>query len=127
MLDVFWGSYYLALAVVILGHFGFAYLQWFKWPGLAKSLTKLPEGALETSASLGRSFASYNASIAVGLLLSFRLEDPTRMSAQAVVLALIVATAAVGAAGTKTNRILKFRLTPAAAALVFYALIQAST
>ena len=126
-------AYVAAVLAVIGGHLFFAYGQWFKWPKLCEALTNLRDDEVERTAFLGRSFASYNASIALGLALSFLIEyaseagseDAPQMGAhgaiedwvQGVVLVLIVATAAVGASGTKTNTILKFRLLPAAVAL----------
>ncbi|WP_298921629.1 DUF1304 family protein [uncultured Roseobacter sp.] len=114
--------YLLALLTVILGHFIFAYLQWFKWPGVCKRLTDLANEEAIKTISLGRSFASYNGAIAIGLCLSFLLPEGSQRPSQAIVLALIVGTAAVGASGTKGNMIIKYRLMPAAAALVFWLL-----
>ncbi len=107
----------LAMFAVIAGHFGFAHLQWFRWDRVCAKLTDLtPEEAVRT-AFLGRSFASYNASIGLGLGLSFLLAEGAREWVQAVTLALIVFTAAIGAAGTRGNLILLARLAPAAVAL----------
>lgn len=107
------------MAVVIIGHLFFAYGQVFKWPEICKQLLGLEPDTAQRIAGLGHSFASYNAAIAVGLLLSFRLDGTTRDWVQGVVLLLIVATAAVGTRGTKGNTILKYRLLPAVLALVF--------
>ncbi|MEM7224092.1 MAG: DUF1304 family protein [Pseudomonadota bacterium] len=119
------------LAFVIFGHFKFAKLQWFHWDALCEKLTDLRDEEIKRTAFLGRSIASYNASIGVGLILSLLLapnmEDlvprpevglPAPVVwVQGVVLALIVATAAVGSSGVRDNSILKGRLLPAAAAL----------
>ena len=110
--------FYLALIAVIGGHFAFAYMQWFKWKGLCRSVTDMSDEAIEQSAFLGRSIGSYNASIGVGLLLSFRLSDTAEYRVQLAVFAFIVLTAAVGAMGTKGNRILILRLLPAALAFI---------
>ena len=104
---------------VVLGHFYFAYKQWFKWPELCADLTELEGGEVAKTAFLGRSFASYNASVGLGLNLSFRLSTEAIFSVQAIVLAMIVATAAVGSSGVRGNKILVGRLAPAAFALVF--------
>ena len=109
--------FYLAMAVVIGGHVFFAVMQACNWDILAGNLTDMSRGEIEASAFLGRSIASYNVSIALGLGLSFLLPKGPRARVQYVVLALIVATAAVGAAGTKGNDILLARLLPAAIAL----------
>ena len=111
--------YYATLALVIAGHLLFAFLQWFKWDFVCKRMTDLTGPEVERTAFLGRSFASYNASVGVGLLLSCCLDPTPQAWVQGVVLALIVATAAVGAAGAQGNAILKYRLSPAAAALIF--------
>lgn len=108
----------LAMAVVIVGHFLFAYLQWFRWRQVCKRLTDFTPDEAIKAAFLGRSVASYNAAIAVGLLLSFLLAHDTQLYVQGVVLALIVLTAVVGATGTRGNAILIARLLPAAAALL---------
>ena len=110
--------YWIALFCVVVGHLYFAYGQCFKWPEICKELTKLSETEAMNTKSLGRSFASYNFSIAVGLILSFLLPDSLRSWTQVVVLTLVVFTAAVGAAGTEGNTILLKRLLPAAIALV---------
>ena len=114
--------FYLAMLAVIGGHFFFAYGQWFKWPDLCKELTDLEGQEVDKTTFLGRSIASYNASIGAGLLLSFLLVNEAWV--QGVTLALIVATAAVGASGTKTNTIRNLRLLPAAAALVLLIILQ---
>jgi uncharacterized membrane protein len=106
------------LTLVISGHFFFAYQQWFKWPQLCGKLTELTGSEIENTAFLGRSIASYNASIGVGLLLSLRLDDIPQAWVQGVTLLLITITAAVGAVGTKGNSILIARLMPAALALL---------
>ena len=111
-------AYLLAIAAVIGGHFFFAYAQWFRWPKVCEKLLGLLEPEAERIAPLGRSFASYNASIAVGLCLSFLLPDPSRILVQGVVLTLITLTAVVGALGTRGNTILLGRLIPAVAALL---------
>ena len=110
--------FYLAMVIVILGHLYFAFKQRFRWRELCEQLTELREPEIEKTAFLGRSVASYNASIAVGLGASFGLAEGPQAWVQAVVLALIVATAAVGASGTKGNTILIARLLPAAVALI---------
>lgn len=110
--------YLLLLVAVIAGHFVFAQRQWFNWPFVAKKILGYPDEIHEITAGVGRSFASYNASIAVGLCLSFLLEPVSRHWVQGVVLALIVLTAIVGTQSTKGNFILYFRLSPAAAALI---------
>lgn len=115
---------YAALMAVILGHLFFAYQQWFKWPDLCEKLTDLRGEDIEKTAFLGRSIASYNTSIVVGLLLSFRLDDAPQAWVQGMTLALIVATAAVGATGTRGNAILIARLLPAAVALVALIYLQ---
>ena len=56
-------------------------------------------------------------SIGTGLLLSFLLADEPRAWVQGVTLALIAATAAVGALGAKGNTIRNTRLLPAVIAL----------
>ncbi|MBG6207806.1 DUF1304 family protein [Roseibium album] len=111
--------YWLLMLAVIGGHLFFAYGQWFKWPDLCEKLTDLTGEEIEKTAFLGRSFSSYNASVGVGLCLSFWLPVPAQAWVQGVVLALIVFTAAIGAQGTKGNSILVMRLVPAALALVF--------
>lgn len=115
--------YYGAMVAVIFGHFFFAYGQYSRWPELCGKLTDLKGEEIEKTAFLGRSFASYNAAIGVGLVLSFFLEANAKFSVQAVVLALVVVTAAVGASGTKGNTILIARLAPAAIALLSIFLI----
>ena len=62
--------YKFLLICVIGGHFFFAYGQWFKWARLCEKLTDLTGGEVEKTAFPGRSFASYNFSIGLGLLLS---------------------------------------------------------
>lgn len=111
--------YLLALAAVVIGHFIFAYGQWFRWLDICKKLTDLTEDEAQKTISMGRSFASYNASIGLGICLSFLLPETQRHWTQGVVLALVVLTAAVGASGTKGTTILVRRLLPAAVALVF--------
>lgn len=110
--------YLPALLIVIGGHFFFAYGQWFRWSDICKELTNLTDDEARKTASMGRSFASYNASIGVGICLSFLLPETPRDWAQGVVLVLVVGTAAVGVSGTKGSTILVKRLVPAAVALV---------
>ena len=114
-LGVFEIPYNIALLIVIFGHFFFAYTQWFKWPELAEKLTELRGEEIVKTASLGRSFASYNLSIGIGLLLSLLFYDSAII--QGVVLALISLTALVGASGTKGMTILLLRFLPALIAL----------
>lgn len=116
--------YLLVLLAVVGGHFFFAYGQWFQWPNICKRLTHLTEGEAHKTTGLGRSFASYNASIGTGICFSFLLPEPPRDWTQGVVLAFVVATAAVGASETKGNTILVTRLLPAAIALVLLFLSQ---
>ena len=116
--------YYLAMFVVVGGHFFFAYRQWFRWPDLCAKLTDLTGSEAEKTAFLGRTFAAYNAAIAAGLFLSFLLAEGPRAWVQGVTLALIVATAAVGGSGTKGNTILMVRLLPAALALVILVILR---
>jgi uncharacterized membrane protein len=116
--------YYILMALVIGGYLYFAYRQWSDWPAVAAKISKLTALEAEKTEFLGRSFASYNASIGVGLLLSFLLEGSAEPWVQGVTLAAIVGTAAVGAMGTTGNLILKFRLFPAAAALAVLILWQ---
>lgn len=107
----------IAMFLVIAGHFAFAYLQWFDWEALTGRLTKMSPDSVAEAAFLGRSIASYNAAIGLGLLLSLKLEARARFFTQAVVLACIVVTAVVGAMGTEGPSILIARLAPAAFAL----------
>ncbi|MCG7519503.1 DUF1304 family protein [Ruegeria sp. Ofav3-42] len=111
--------YYLALAAVIIGHLVFAYAQWFHWQRVCERLTIFDAKEIEKTRFLGRSIASYNASIGVGLCLSIFLPDISQAWTQAVVLGFIVLTAMVGNAGARGNFILYTRLSPAAIALVF--------
>lgn len=110
--------YWMAMAAVIGGHFFFAYLQWFRWPYICKKLTNFSEEEIKGTAFLGRSFSSYNASIAVGLCLSFWVPVPYQVFTQSAVLLLISITAAVGALGTRGNTILIVRFMPASVAFV---------
>lgn len=110
--------YYVSLLFVVGVHILFAYRQWFQWPKVCEALTDLEGAEVAKTASLGRSFASYNGSIAVGLLMSLSLEPNSQTWVQGVTLGFIVLTAAVGASGTKGNTILLFRLLPAAIALL---------
>ena len=110
--------FYLLFSLVIVGHFFFAYQQWFKWPELCAKLTEFTGSEIEKTAFLGRSIASYNASISVGLLLSLLLAEPGQAMVQGVTLLLVVATAVVGAQGTRGNSILIARLAPALLALI---------
>ena len=107
--------YKLALLVVIAGHFFFAYSQWFKWPKLCEKLTNLNSDEIESTRFLGRSIASYNFSIGIGLLLSLFISKSAAV--QGVVLALIAVTAIVGSMGTKGRSILLMRFLPAVISL----------
>lgn len=122
----------ILLAAVIIGHIAFAFIQVFFWPWLCGRITDLTAEEAESSRFLGKSIASYNASIAVGLLLSLRLvedgfakflsgdlvnpEHGAFVGVQMTVMAFIAATAIVGALGTKGKTILVMRFLPAAAA-----------
>lgn len=110
--------YWIALAAVILGHFFFAYAQSFRWPALCEKLTDLRGEEIQKTATLGFSFASYNAAIGIGLCCSFLLPAANQSAVQAVVLALIVVTASVGARVTHGNTILFARLLPAVVSLL---------
>lgn len=114
-----------AMLLVIAGHFYFAYKQWFDWPALTKDLTTMSDAAVAEAAFLGRSIASYNAAVGLGLALSFLLAARARFFVQAVVLLCIVGTAAVGAMGTEGASILIARLAPAA--IAFAALLAGGT
>ena len=118
--------FYFAIAAVIGGHFFFAYSQWFKWPRLCEKVTYLEGPEIEKTAFLGRSFASYNASIGLGLTLSFKFEDDSQVWVQGVTLALIAVTAAVGASGSKGTLIRNFRLFPAIVALALLLVVRFS-
>ncbi len=111
--------YYLALAAVIGGHFAFAYAQWFRWQDVCERVTDFNVEEVNRTRFLGRSIASYNASIGLGLCFSFLLPGSSQSWTQAFVLAFIVLTAMVGSAGTRGNFIFYARLSPAALALVF--------
>jgi uncharacterized membrane protein len=116
--------FYLAMLAVIGGHFFFAYVQWFKWSKLCEKITDLNIDEIKNTAFLGRSFASYNASIGTGLILSFLLVDKPQVWVQGVILALIALTASVGAAGTSDNTIRNYRLLPAVSALAVLIALQ---
>lgn len=107
---------------VVIGHVFFALGQWFAWPRVCKKLTDFSDETIEHTAFLGRSIASYNAAIAVGLLMSLSLPEELQSSVQAVVMALISATALVGWMGTKGNSILYVRFLPAFIAMVLLVL-----
>jgi uncharacterized membrane protein len=127
----------VCLAAVILGHFVFAIVQVFFWPWLCRRVTKLTDEEIESSRFLGRSIASYNASIGLGMALSLRLlengsdrfwdgellipADGAFLSVQMAVMAFIAATALVGAMGTSGKTILIARFSPAAAAFLILA------
>ncbi len=117
-------AWYIFLAIVIGGHLLFAYKQWFNWEGICEELTDLTRAEALKTAFLGRSFASYNACIGIGLLLGLLLESPVREWVHGVVLALIAVTAFVGALGTKGNKIRNFRLFPALGGLTTLVLLQ---
>ena len=103
--------------VVILTHILFAGMQGFLWPVVAKRLLKIEDqDAIEKTATVGRSFASYNFSIAIGLGLSFHLSESVVLDVQITVMALIVFTAIVGFLGTRSKVILAARFLPAVAA-----------
>lgn len=114
--------YKIVLLFVIAGHFFFAYGQWFKWPKLCEKLTNLNSDEVESTRFLGRSIASYNFSIGIGLLLCMVFLND--VAVEAVVLIFIVATAFVGAKGTNGNSILLLRLAPAAVALLLLTVIR---
>lgn len=105
--------------IVVLGHATFAAMQAFKWPFVAKRLLDITDpDVIEATRLVGKSFASYNFSVAIGFWLTFRLADGVRQDVQTVILALIVFTAIVGFTGTKSKVILFGRLLPAAIALL---------
>lgn len=110
----------ISIALVILGHLVFASMQALAWGFVAKRLLGVTDPAtIAQTASVGMSFASYNLSIAVGLVLSFLLADPIRSKVQFSVLALIVFTAIIGYLSTGSIVILLGRLLPAAVAGLF--------
>ncbi|MEM0907172.1 MAG: DUF1304 family protein [Pseudomonadota bacterium] len=112
-------GYFVLLVAVIFSHVVFAGVQAFFWPSIAKRLFDLTDpSAVEKTTGVSHSFASYNLSIAIGLIMSTRLQAPFDREVQFVVLALIVFTAVVGYLGTKSKIILFFRLAPAALALL---------
>ncbi len=119
--------YYLVMLFVIGSHIFFAYGQWFKWPELCKKLTDLEGIEVSKTAFLGRSIASYNASIGVGLLLSFLLDSSSGAWVQGVTLALVIATATVGSISTKGNFIRNYRLLPAILALLCLVIVLTSS
>lgn len=112
------GIFILAMIAVIGGHFLFAYRQAFAWWPTARAITDLTKEEAEKVAFLGRSIASYNACIGLGLVASFGLAAGPQAWVQGATLLFIVLTAAVGASGTKGNLILYARLSPAAVALI---------
>ena len=97
--------------IVIAAHVLFAGMQQFRWPFVAERLLKItdPE-AVASTATVGKSFASYNFGIAVGLGLSFRLPEAARDDVQLAVMVIIVFTAIVGYLGTRSLVILLGRL-----------------
>jgi uncharacterized membrane protein len=109
--------YCLLLSAVIVGHLGFAVIQWTKWEGLCAKITNLTPSEAKNTIFLGRSIGSYNEAIAVGLIASMWLEPTAQPVVQGVTLALIVATAVQGARSTNGSGILVARVLPAAAAL----------
>ncbi len=109
----------IMVGIVIVGHVIFAVMQAFFWPFVAKRLLKIEDaGAVAQTTTVGKSFASYNLSIAIGLGLSFRLPESVLYDVQLAVMALIVFTAIVGYLGTKSIVILLGRLLPAAISLL---------
>lgn len=116
--------YIIIMTFVILGHLMFAWKQWSAWCDIARELTDFDKTEIRKTKFLGRSIASYNASIGFGLTLSFLLDGRSEVWVQGVVLALICATAAVGASGTRGNRIIYFRFTPAAISLLLLIILQ---
>ncbi len=113
--------YLICFALVLLGHIVFAIMQWSFWPRLCKRLTGLEGTEIDKTKFLGRSFASYNAAIAIGLLLSLRLDVDVQAKVQLVTLGLIAITALVGNAGARGNTILFLRFLPAAAGCLILA------
>lgn len=110
----------ISMALVILGHLVFASMQALAWGFVAKRLLGVTDPAtIAQTASVGTSFASYNLSIAVGLVLSFLLAEPIRSKVQFSVLSLIVFTAIIGYLSTGSIVILLGRLLPAAVAGLF--------
>jgi uncharacterized membrane protein len=105
--------------VVILAHVVFAGMQAFRWPFVAKRLLNIedPE-AIAKTATVGKSFASYNFSIAIGLGLSFWISESVARDVQLTVMVFIVFTAVVGFLGTRSNVILLGRLLPAVATVL---------
>ena len=122
--EITYWLYIIAMGAVIIGHFAFAWKQWCDWPGLCQDLTDLRGSEIEKTAFLGRSIASYNASIGIGLSLSSWLDEWPQALVQGAVLALICATAAVGASGTRGNKILLLRFTPGVLALILLVVVQ---
>jgi len=111
---------------VIVGHVIFAGMQAFAWDLVAERLLDLTDlDTTRKTASVGTSFASYNFSIAIGLVLSFFLQEIARSKVQLAVLALIAITACIGFWGTGSNIILLGRLLPALVAfLLLLALVR---
>ena len=109
--------------VVIFAHVVFAAMQAFRWSFVAKKLLKIedPE-AITKTAPVGKSFASYNFSVAVGLGLSFSLSESAAYDVQLTVMALIVFTGVVGFLGTGSKVIFLGRLLPAAAVVALLVL-----
>ncbi|MEM9139077.1 MAG: DUF1304 family protein [Pseudomonadota bacterium] len=107
----------ILVAIIALMHVGFAFMQTAFWRRTARSLTYLDEHAISDARGLGASIASYNLAIAIGLALSFGLEDGARHWVHIAAMALIAFTALIGWATTKGNRIFYVRLLPAAVTL----------
>lgn len=109
----------ILICVVIVAHVVFATMQAFSWPFVAKRLLNIEDpDAIAKTSSVGKSFASYNFSIAIGLGLSFRISESVAHDVQLTVMALIVFTAIVGFLGTRSKVILVGRLLPAVAAVL---------
>ena len=104
---------------VIAAHVLFAGMQAFRWPFVAERLLGIVDAdGIAKTATVGKSFASYNFSIAIGLGLSlYLLSENVARDVHVAVMSLIVFTAVVGLLGTRSKVILFGRLLPAVGAV----------
>lgn len=113
--------YYLFLAIVIIEHLFFLYMEMFAWETLGKNAFKgsMPVELFKPTKKLAANQGLYNGFLAAGLIWSFLIKDAIWSKNVAYFFLTCVVVAGIYGAMTASKKILYIQAFPAVLALLF--------